>query len=331
MKRDIADLSEFTQEEIQGLLARAADLKGGAAPADLGKKTFGSIYFNPSLRTRASFDIACAKLGITPVMVEPGKGAWSVETADGAVMDADKAEHVKEQARVLGNYFDALGLRAFPAMEDFEEDRRQELLSIFSREAPCPVVNLESPLAHPCQELADMQTLQEHDLSTPGSPFLLTWAYHPKPLPQAVPRSALHAAAFFGLSITLAFPEGFDMDPAYQEEMAALAESRGGGLRIVHDPDTAFSGQRTVYAKSWSPVSNYGKPTPPSLKDWIVTEERMEKSESAIFMHCLPVRRNVVVTDGVLDGPQSAVIGQAVNRIWAQVALLEMLLQGEMK
>lgn len=331
MKRDIADLSVFSQEEIQGLLTRAAELKAGAAPADLGMKTFGSVYFNPSLRTRASFDIACSKLGITPVTIEPGKGAWSVETADGAVMDSDKAEHVKEQARVLGNYFDALGLRAFPAMEDFEEDRKQELLSIFSREAPCPVVNLESPLAHPCQELADMLTLKEHGLSAPGSPFLLTWAYHPRPLPQAVPRSALHAAAAFGLSVTLAFPEGFDMDPDFQEEMAALAESRGGELRIDHDPDEAYRGQRAVYTKSWSPISNYGKPTPPSLRDWIVNEERMETTESAIFMHCLPVRRNVVVTDGVLDGPQSVVTGQAVNRIWAQMALLETLFKGGMK
>ena len=176
-----------------------------------------------------------------------------------------------------------------------------------------------------------MLTLKEHGLSSPGDPFLLTWAYHPKPLPQAVPRSALHAAASFGLSVTLAFPEGYDMDPAFQEEMGALADSRGGRLRIVHDPDAAFSGQRAVYAKSWSPVSNYGQLTPPSLSDWIVNEERMEKSESAIFMHCLPVRRNVVVTDGVLDGPQNAVTGQAVNRIWAQMALLEMLLKGGKK
>ena len=328
MKRDAIDLSSFSQPEIDGILSRALALKGGADPADFRGKTLGSIYFNPSLRTRASFDVACAKLGMTPVTVEPGKGAWSVETAEGVVMDSDKAEHVKELARVMGSYVDVLGVRAFPTMNDFEADRSQDLLPLFSREAACPVVSLESPLAHPCQELADMLTLRERGLHKPGTPFLLTWAYHPRALPQAVPRSALHAAAAFGLSVTLAFPEGYDLEPAFQDEMADLAASRGGSLRIEHDVDAAFSGQRAVYAKSWSPMARYGEGAPSSLRNWQVTEERMESSDSAIFMHCLPVRRNVVVADGVLDSPASVVTEQAVNRIWGQTALLENLLQG---
>lgn len=331
MKKDVPDLSVFSREEVDGILYRAAALKGGAAPARLDGKTFGSVYFNPSLRTKASFEIACSKLGLTPVTTVPGGDAWSVETAFDVVMDGDKAEHVKELAGVMGRYVDALGVRAFPSMKNFEDDGRQEVLAAFMANAECPVVNLESPLAHPCQALADLLTIREQGLQAAGDPLLLTWAYHPRALPQAVPRSALRAAAMMGLSITLAFPEGFDLEPAFQQHIKSLAESRGGGLRIEHDPDEAYPGQRVVYAKSWSPLSSYGTPAPTSLKNWIVTQERMAATDDAAFMHCLPVRRNVVVTDDVLDGPASVVVHQAENRIWVQTALLESVMTGEPK
>ena len=331
MKTDIPDLSVFSQEEIDGILNRAAALKSGAAPARLDGKTFGSVYFNPSLRTKASFEVACSKLGITPVTTVPGGDAWSVETAFGVVMDSDKAEHIKELAGVMGRYVDTLGVRAFPAMKDFDDDCRQEVLGAFMKNAECPVVNLESPLAHPCQALADLLTLRECGLDSAGDPFLLTWAYHPRALPQAVPRSALRAAALAGLSITLAFPEGFDLEPSFQQEMASLAGSRGGSLRVEHDADAAYQGQRAVYAKSWSPVASYGIPATAEHKDWIVTEERMSRTDKASFMHCLPVRRNVVVSDDVLDGPDSVVVQQAENRIWTQTALLERIMTGEAK
>ena len=311
------------------MLERAAALKNGAKAADFSGKAMGSIYFNSSLRTRASFDVACGKLGLTPVVAVPGKGAWAVETAEGVVMDGDKAEHAKEMARVMGSYVDVLGVRAFPDMEDFDQDNRQELLKLIARESPSPVINLESPLAHPCQELADLQTLREFGVGQAGAPVLVTWAYHPRALPQAVGRSALHGVAWMGADITLAYPEGFDLEPEYQEEMAALARSKGGDLKIVNDPDKAYDGQRAVYVKSWSPRSNYGKPTPANLSNWIVNDARMARTDDAIFMHCLPVRRNVVVSDGVLDGPRNASTAEAVNRIWAQTAMLEALLGGK--
>lgn len=328
MKLDVPDLTVFSCDELDGILDRAAALKAGASPVKLAGKTFGSVYFNPSLRTRASFDVACSKIDVTPVTTVPGGDAWSVETSFGVVMDGNKAEHVKELAGVMGRYVDALGVRAFGGMSDFDEDGRQEVLKAFLENAQCPVVNLESPLAHPCQALADMLTLKECGLGDPGAPFLLTWAYHPKALPQAVARSALRAAAYMGLEITLAFPEGFDLEPAFQRKTADLAKEHGGSLRIVHDADEAYHGQRIVYAKSWSPLASYGSPAPASLRDWIVSADRMCHSNEAIFMHCLPVRRNVVVSDEVLDGPASVVLRQAENRIWVQAALLEKIMTG---
>lgn len=321
---------DLTPQQFENLLARGEEFRRGARSEALAGAHVGLVFFNPSLRTRVSMEVAVSKLGGVPVTLSVGSDAWAMEYRDGVVMDGPAAEHAREGAGVLGRYCDVLGVRSFPEGKDYEQDRREPVLNAFAKYSGVPVVNLESPLDHPCQAMADALTIRQRLGATAGRRVLLTWAYHPKALPMAVPNSFLLGAARLGADLVLARPKGYELDREIVRTAETLARESGGTVTVTDDLDAAYEGAEVVYAKSWGALADYGAPEAElarrsKLRDWRVTEARMARGKNAIFLHCLPVRRNVVVDDEVLDGPRSAVLDEAENRMYAQQAILEWL------
>lgn len=327
---------EWRDHDVLGLLDRAAALKRGSPGASLAGKVLVMVFFDPSLRTRTSFEVAMARHGGHAVVLEPGRGSWAIETRPGVVMDGDTVEHLVEAARVLGRYGDAVAVRAFPTAASWDEAREDAVVRGFARHAGVPVINLESARRHPCQGLADALTLQERLGRRPaGRRFVLSWAWHPRALPTAVPASAALAAARLGMEVVIARPEGYGLDPDDMAAIRAAAERSGGSVAESDDLDGAVADADAVYAKSWGCLEAFGDPAAEGTRreahrGWRIDEVRMgaTRGGAGIFMHCLPVRRNVVVTDAVLDGPWSVVTDQAENRLWVQRALLELLVGG---
>jgi N-acetylornithine carbamoyltransferase len=329
-KRDFLALEDWNPAEIDGVLALAAQVKRGEITGGLERKVLAMVLMDPSLRTRTSFETAMSIHGGHAVVLEPGKGSWALETEPGAVMDGDPVEHIIEAARVLGRYADALGVRSFPRGNDWAVTRQDGIIKSFARHCEKPVINLESARRHPCQALADAMTLREKLGQVEGKRFVLTWAWHPKALPTAVPASAALAAARMGMEIVIARPEGYELDPEDTALIRKTAQQAGGEfVHIIDDPDEALVGADAVYVKSWGSVKLYGKPEQEAehragLRDWRLTPSRLRSTRGGkgIVMHCLPVRRNVEIDDKVLDGPNSVVVDQAENRLHAQRALL---------
>lgn len=329
-KRDFLALEDWSGDDVDGLLELAARVKRGEVTGGLEKKVLAMVFMDPSLRTRTSFETAMFLHGGHAIVLEPGKGSWSLETKVGAVMDGDRVEHIVDAARVLGRYADAIGVRSFPRGDDWAVARRDDVVRHFAAYCEKPVINLESARRHPCQALADAMTLREKLGETAGKRFVLTWAWHPKALPTAVPASAALAAARLGMEIVIARPEGFELDPEDTALIRKLAQRSGGEfVHIIDDPDDATVGADAVYVKSWGSVKLYGKPEEEAaeragLRDWRLTTGRVKSTRGGkgIVMHCLPVRRNVEIDDAVLDGPNSVVVDQAENRLHVQRALL---------
>jgi N-acetylornithine carbamoyltransferase len=326
--RDFISTADFTREELTGLIDLAARMKAGDyAEKPLAGRSVALVFFNPSLRTRASMEIAVYELGGNAVTLDVGKGTWSLEHRESVVMDGDKTEHVKEAARVLSRYVAAIGVRAFPEMVDYEEEMTDPVVRGFARHGDVPVFNLESSRHHPFQALADVMTMRERLGTLAGQRVVLSWAYHPKPLPMAVPNSFALIAAQFGLDLTIACPPEYDLGDEVMREIEKGAAESNGRVRIARDQREACAGARIVYAKSWGGKDFYGRAEEDvrlrqAYRGWRIDEEIMRSTGDGYFMHCLPVRRNVVVTDGVLDGPRSAAIDEAENRLHAQKAVL---------
>jgi N-acetylornithine carbamoyltransferase len=292
----------------------------------LSGKSVALVFFNPSLRTRASMQVGIYELGGNAVVLEPGGTSWTLEHREGAVMDGDKTEHVAEFVRVLEHYCVAIGVRTFAALKNWEEERTDPVLSAFAKYASVPIINLESAMHHPCQSLADMMTIREK-LGAGRKRVVLTWAWHPKALPMAVPNSFALAAAQMGHDLVIAHPRGYELDEALVETMREY-----GNVELVNDIDAAFDGAQVIYAKSWGGKQFYGDAERDLAEraqyrdKWIVNEDKMSRTNNALFMHCLPVRRNVIVTDGVIDSPSSVVIDEAENRLHVQKAVLAEIL-----
>jgi N-acetylornithine carbamoyltransferase len=325
---------DMTGEQIEKLLEAALRFKSGDDQSKpLAGKSVALVFFNPSLRTRASMQVGIYELGGNAVVLEPGGTSWTLEHRDGAVMDSDKTEHVAEFVRVLERYCVAIGVRTFAALKDWGEERTDPILTAFARYASVPIINLESAMHHPCQSLADMLTIREK-LGNGRKRVVLTWAWHPKPLPMAVPNSFALAAAQMGHDLVIAHPRGYDLDEELMDSSLQLATAAGGSLEITDDIDAAFSGAEVIYAKSWGSKQFYGKADEDIAtraqyrSKWIVDEEKMSRTKGAIFMHCLPVRRNVIVTDGVIDSAASVVIDEAENRLHVQKAILAVAAKG---
>jgi N-acetylornithine carbamoyltransferase len=331
MPNHFLSTGDFTREQLVGLIDKAIGLKRSREPRPiLGGRSIGLVFFNPSLRTRASMQVGIHELGGNSVVLEPGSTSWTLEHREGAVMDGDKTEHVAEFVRVLARYCAGIGVRTFAALKDWEAERLDPVLNAFAKYSDVPVINLESAMHHPCQSMADMMTIKEKK-GEGRKRVLMTWAWHPKQLPMAVPNSFMLAAAQMGHDVVVAHPKGYELDA----ELLAMAEARakeaGGSLSSTNVVDEAFDGAEVVYAKSWGSKLRYGAPELDIAQRaqyrtrWIVDEEKMGRTRNGIFMHCLPVRRNVIVTDGVIDSPASVVIDEAENRLHAQKAIMSEL------
>ncbi|MEO8199076.1 MAG: N-acetylornithine carbamoyltransferase [Gemmatimonadota bacterium] len=329
-KHDFLAVEDWSPAEVEGILELAQRIKRGEVKGGLDRKIMAMVFLDPSLRTRASFEAAMFLHGGHAIVLEPGKGSWPLETELGAVMDGASVEHIIEAARVLGRYADVLGIRSFPKSPDWNVARQDAVIRNFAKYCEKPVINLESSRRHPCQELADALTLKEKLGETRGKRFVLSWAWHPKALPTAVPVSAALAAARLGMEIVIARPDGYELDPDDTALIRRMNRDNGGqGVQIINDPDEAVVGADAIYVKSWGSVKLFGRPEAEAearsgLKDWKLTASRLRSTRGSrgVVMHCLPVRRNVEIDDAVLDGAASAVVDQAENRLHVQRALL---------
>lgn len=322
-------LSDLGLETVHQILSVAKAWKGKPHPKHLQDKLLGMLFFNPSLRTRVSFEAVMARGGGSAVVMEAGNSTWKLEDRRGAVMNADRAEHLKEAVPVLCRYLDALAVRTFADGVDDDSDHDDVVIQAFRRYATVPVVSMESAREHPCQGMADLLTIEEHFGSAEGLPVTLTWAPHVKSLPKAVPNSFLLTAAALGCKVRVAHPRGFELHPDVVREAEIYATTSGGTMSFFHDQASALDDSRVVYAKAWGPatLSESGPEAIRQHADWMVSPGHMERAaRDAIFLHCLPVRRNVEVADAVLDGPWSRVVDQAENRFHVQRALLDWML-----
>lgn len=302
--------------DINALVAQALQLKQNPyAFQQLGKnKTIGIVFLNPSLRTRMSTQKAALNLGMNVMVLNIDKEGWALELNDGAVMNGTTVEHVREAAAVLGQYVDIIGVRSFPGLKDREEDYSERVFNKFVQYCGVPVVSLESATRHPLQSLTDLITIEE--LKTKEKPkVVLTWAPHIKALPQAVPNSFAEWMCRADVEFTIAHPEGY-----------ALSEDFTQGAYITHNQDEALANADFVYVKNWSAYEPYGQ-MPGSHPDWMLTNDKLTITNNAKVMHCLPVRRNLELSDEILDGPNSVVIHEAGNRVWAAQAVLKQLLE----
>jgi N-succinyl-L-ornithine transcarbamylase len=280
-------------------------------------KTIGLLFFNSSLRTRISTQKAALNLGMNVIVMNVGSDSWQLEFEDGVIMDQGKAEHIKEAAAVLGQYCDIIAVRAFAELKDRDEDYKETVLESFRKYAGVPIVNLESATRHPCQSLADLITIEE--LKTIEKPkVVLTWAPHFKALPQAVGNSFAEWVLMTDYEFVIANPEGYDLAPEIRKN-----------AKVVHSQEEAFAGADFVYAKNWSSYEQYGQVlTQDQDPSWKITAEKMALTNNAKFMHCLPVRRGLKVSEEVLDSDYSAVIQQAGNRVWSVQAVIKQILEG---
>lgn len=324
--------ADWSRAELGQLIDSAVGFKTGKDKSTpLAGKSIALVFFNPSLRTRASMQVGIYELGGNPVVLEPGGTSWTLEHRDGAVMDSDKTEHVAEFVRVLARYCSAIGVRTFATLKDWGEERTDPVLAAFAKYSAVPIINLESAMHHPCQALADMMTIREK-LGGERKRVVLTWAWHPKPLPMAVPNSFALAAAQMGHEIVIAHPSGYELDEELMKTIHEQSAAAGGKVEVTNNVEAAYVDANVIYAKSWGAKQFYGKlqreveERAQYRRQWIVDEQKMARTNSAIFMHCLPVRRNVIVTDGVIDSPASVVIDEAENRLHVQKAILTKLL-----
>ena len=304
--------------DLKEALAEAAYVKANPfADQALGRnKTVLLVFFNNSLRTRLSTQKAALNLGMNPIVLDINQGAWKLETGRGVVMDGDKSEHILEAIPVMGSMCDMIGVRSFARFESRDDDYNEVILNQFIQYSGKPVFSMEAATRHPLQTFADIITIEEH--KTKAKPkVVMTWAPHPKALPQAVPNSFIEGMSMTDYDFVIANPEGYDLAPEFV-----------GNAKVTHNQDEALAGADFVYAKNWAPYREdiYGKVVNYDM-GWTVTAQKMALTNDAFFLHCLPVRRNMIVSDEVIEGPRSLVIPEAANRVVSAQTVLKRLLQ----
>jgi N-acetylornithine carbamoyltransferase len=326
--KEFHDLADLSAEQVDSLLKLARRLQDHPEPQALAGKVLALLFLSPSLRTLSSFQAAMVRLGGGSFVISPDMSIHGLETRSGIVMDGVAAEHMREAIPVIASYADALGIRAFANRTNLQQDLEDREYMAMRELVKSPLINMESAIQHPCQSLADWKTMDELGIPRQGGKFVLSWTWHPKALPLAVPSATLHMAAMRGMDVTVAAPEGFELPEAVMAKARRAAEASGGSLRHTHDRHEALEGAQVLYAKEWSSTKHYGDRVADAklreqLQDWIVDDPWFEKTApDCRYMHCLPVRRGVAVTDRVLDGPRSVVIHEAQNRMWGQMAVL---------
>lgn len=303
---------------LEEAMAKAFEVKRNPfADQALGRnRTLLMIFFNNSLRTRLSTQKAALNLGMNVIVLDVNQGAWKLETERGVIMDGDKSEHLLEAIPVMGCYCDIIGVRSFAKFESKEDDYNEKILSQFIKYSGKPVFSMEAATRHPLQTFADMITIEEYK-KKPKPKIVMSWAPHPKALPQAVPNSFAEGINMTDYEFVITHPHGYELDPKFV-----------GNARVEYDQDKALEGADFVYAKNWSAYQdpNYGQVINKDM-NWTITKEKMALTDNAWFMHCLPVRRNMIVSDDVIESPQSLVIPEAANRVVsAQTVLKEILL-----
>ncbi len=325
--RDVVTLDTFSADEIHDVIARARRMKDEGFGSPLRGRSLAMVFFDPSLRTRASFAIAFSTLGGTVIDMVAGRDLWPLEMREGARMDDVADEHVRDAARVLSEYADVIAIRALGREEgDWARMRRDRVIVSFQKYASVPIFNMESVLDHPCQAWGDALTLEETLGDVAGRKLTLAWTYHPKARPLAVPHGVSTMACKLGMNLTVCHPEGFPLDPRVLQTLEYTADAAGGSVRHVSSLAEGVEGADVVYAASWGSIDRMGNPEREhalreTCRDRRLTQALMGHTNGAHFMHAMPIRRNVEVDDSVVDAPGSLIVAQAANRLHIQRAL----------
>jgi N-acetylornithine carbamoyltransferase len=329
--RDIVTLDTFSPEEIRFIIARARAMKADGFGMPLQGRALAMVFFNPSLRTRASFAIAFSSLGGTVIDLTAERDIWNLEMREGAIMAGAAEEHVKDAARVLSEYADAIAIRSLARHDDWAMERRDMVLVSFQKHSNVPLFNMESVLEHPCQAWGDALTLEEEFGELRGRRLALTWVYSPTARPLAVPHGVALMAAKMGMQLTVCAPAGYELDRGVLDIVERNARETGGTVRFTDNLAEATDGAHAVYAASWGATNLHGRPDEERLHrsrhtDRRITVDLMSRTQSGRFLHSMPLRRNVEADDAVVDGPLSLVIRQAGNRLHIQRALFSEVL-----
>jgi N-acetylornithine carbamoyltransferase len=329
------DLADLSIEEARALLELAGKLEREPQPRALQGRVLALLFLSPSLRTLTSFQAAMGRLGGSSFVVSPEMSIHGLESRSGIVMDGVAAEHIREAVPVIASYSHAIGIRAFAERHSLEDDLADRQFRELAELADVPWVNMESAMNHPCQSLADWKTLDDLGIPGNGGRFVLSWVYHPRPLPFAVPAATLHMASMRGMDVVVLRPPGFELPESIMNKARQAAQHSGGSISETADRREAMHGAHIIYAKSWSSTSQYeSRPGDQALRagfmSWCIDEPWFETARTDCrFMHCLPVRRGVEVVDSILDGPRSVVIQEARNRMVTQMAVLHRMLAGD--
>jgi len=330
--KEFNDLADLSKDQVQELLTLARRLQTSPEPRALEGKILALLFMSPSLRTLASFQAAMARLGGNSFVISPDMSIHGLESRPGIVMDGVAAEHISEAVPVIASYADVIGIRAFAERRNLDDDLADREFNNMRALCQVPMINMESAIHHPCQSLADWKTMDDLGVPAGGGKFVLSWAYHPRVLPLAVPSSTVHMAAMRGMDVTVLRPDGFELPSSIMDKARQAAEASGGTLSETSNHEEALEGAQIIYAKSWSSTQHYGNRAADEeqrrdLNSWCVDNSWFATAhDDCRFMHCLPVRRGVVVADEVLDGPRSVVIQEAQNRMYAQMAVLHQML-----
>lgn len=329
----LVSLQDLSVREVDDLLDLSLRIKRRASGVQLTGKSVGLLFFRGSLRTRTSFEAAMHQLGGHTINLNATSDFWEVEAQEGSVMDGKAPEHIKDAAAVLSRYVNALAIRPALGGQSWAVDRRDEGIRAWAQYSRVPVINMESALWHPLQALADLMTLRETLGDLDGKHLAIVWTRSTQPASAAVTNSLLLAALRAGMRVTLSHPQGYDLDDQVMAEATHLAEARGTRVETGLSAPDGVRGAHVVYARSWQSLEDYGNPTLAANRrsratGWTIDESLMRLGDHARFMHAMPVRRNLEVTDEVLDGPRSSIYEQAENRLHSQKALLVTLLRG---
>jgi N-acetylornithine carbamoyltransferase len=326
------DLAEFSAAEIRELVAFAAELDKNPQPRALEGKVLALLFLSPSLRTLASFQSAMTRLGGGVFVISPDMSIHNIESRSGIVMDGAAAEHIREAVPVIASYSDAIGIRAFAKRENLDHDLQDSEFHTMTSLVDVPYINMESAINHPCQSLADWKTLDDLNIPDRGTKLVLSWSWHPQPMPLAVPAATVHMAALRGMDVTVLRPQGYELPDSIMARARDAAALSGGSVTETDNRQDAMEDAQVLYVNSWASQQHYGdvraeEDFKHELRDWCVDEPWFNNSASDCrFMHALPVRREVTVTERILDGPRSVVLAEARNRMLVQMAVLHRML-----